>query len=525
MVVCLYGAAWGQSVPEVAKPSVPANANAAGGAAADPLVAAKALFNKSKFADAATAFRALVEKDPSSPEAQAGLVRSLLRAHKVDEADDAGRRALTAVPASALVHAAVGDAAFRAGRFPDAEAEYRAALKADPNSARGTFGMARMMEMVSMRKSAKAAYAKAHELDPEDQQIFYAWVDSLTYNEQLEILKKAAGDHPAEHEQERLKLLSAVAQRKPWVLVSEIRPTEIKMPKYGRGLVRVFNANSEGARSISHGYALDVKFNDRISATLLLDTGAGGIVLGRKLAEKAGVVRIANTYLGGIGDKGPIQGYFGWVDKLNIGSLEFHNCLVRVSSENDVVDESGLIGANVFNKFVVTLDFAEQKMLLVPLPTNPNVSGSEDDLQDRYIAPEMAGFTRVWQFGHHLVIPVVVSDKATGNFILDTGAGLNSVTPRLASQVTKLSNEGARIRGISGSVKEVLSGDKTILQFAKIRVRSDDIPVFDFGSSNADGTEIAGLIGIRTLTQMKMTIDYRDGLVNLEVYEFRKARE
>jgi hypothetical protein len=25
--------------------------------------------------------------------------------------------------------------------------------------------------------------------------------------------------------------------------------------------------------------------------------------------------------------------------------------------------------------------------------------------------------------------------------------------------------------------------------------------------------------------QMKMTIDYRDGLVNLEVYEFRKARE
>jgi hypothetical protein len=24
---------------------------------------------------------------------------------------------------------------------------------------------------------------------------------------------------------------------------------------------------------------------------------------------------------------------------------------------------------------------------------------------------------------------------------------------------------------------------------------------------------------------MKMTIDYRDGLVNLEVYEFRKARE
>jgi hypothetical protein len=33
------------------------------------------------------------------------------------------------------------------------------------------------------------------------------------------------------------------------------------------------------------------------------------------------------------------------------------------------------------------------------------------------------------------------------------------------------------------------------------------------------------LIGIKVLVQMKMTIDYRDGLVNLEVYEFKKARE
>ena len=35
----------------------------------------------------------------------------------------------------------------------------------------------------------------------------------------------------------------------------------------------------------------------------------------------------------------------------------------------------------------------------------------------------------------------------------------------------------------------------------------------------------SAMLGIRTLVQMKMAIDYRDGLVNLEVYEFRKARE
>ena len=79
---------------------------------------------------------------------------------------------------------------------------------------------------------------------------------------------------------------------------------------------------------------------------------------------------------------------------------------------------------------------------------------------------------------------------------------------------------------MSGKVQEVLTGQKAILQFAKMRIESHDLPVFSFDNTSAsEGTEIAGLVGIRTLVQMKMTIDYRDGLVNLEVYEFKKAHE
>jgi hypothetical protein len=81
------------------------------------------------------------------------------------------------------------------------------------------------------------------------------------------------------------------------------------------------------------------------------------------------------------------------------------------------------------------------------------------------------------------------------------------------------------MKGVSGTVK-VLSGDKAVLQIARMRVRSDDIPAVPLDSlSNAEGTELSGLIGIRTLVQTKMTIDYRDGLVNLKVYEFKPARE
>ena len=493
--------------------------------AVDPLQSAKALLWNGKYAEAAAAFKALVEKAPTSGEAQAGLIRSLYEADQLDEADAAAKKAVAIAPSSATVQAAVGDLAFRLGKFGEAETAYRASLKTDPSYARALFGIGQMYEMISMRKMAKTVLAKAHELAPDDKDIFYYWLDTLSYSEQLKALKESTGDHATVREQRRLKFLTAAAEKKPWNLATPIASTEIKMQPYGRNQAWIDTGNRVGATPISTGFGLQVKFNDRASAVLLLDTGASGITVGRKLGEKAGVVKIGDTYIGGIGDQGPVESYFGWVDKINIGGLEFRNCIVEVSSKTDIVDEAGLIGADVFDKFLITLDFKNWKLLLAPLPKNPNASGNDDELQDRYIAPEMQSFTKIWRFGHALVIPVVVSDTAVGNFILDTGAGINSITPRLGRQITKLSRGEYFMKGVSGKVTEVLSGDKAILQFGQMRVRSDDIPVFDSSVSRHEGTEIGGFIGIRTLVQMKFTIDYRDGLVNFEPYERKQARE
>lgn len=124
------------------------------------------------------------------------------------------------------------------------------------------------------------------------------------------------------------------------------------------------------------------------------------------------------------------------------------------------------------------------------------------------------------------MIPVLVSDQVSGNFVIDTGAETNVFSNRIAEQVTKLGHGNWISRGISGKVNQVQSGDKAILQFARIRARSDDFPAHSLdGISESEGTEIAGLIGIKTLVQLKLTLDYRDGLANFEVYEFRPARE
>src|SRR5436309_2439814 len=58
----------------------------------ESLTAARALINTGKFTEAAAAFRALLEKNPAYPEAHAGLVQSLLRAHNLDDARDAAAK-------------------------------------------------------------------------------------------------------------------------------------------------------------------------------------------------------------------------------------------------------------------------------------------------------------------------------------------------------------------------------------------------------------------------------------------------
>jgi Aspartyl protease len=182
-----------------------------------------------------------------------------------------------------------------------------------------------------------------------------------------------------------------------------------------------------------HGYGLSVALNGHKSS-LLLDTGASGILVTRSFAEHAGISKISQTKLWGIGDKGRRNGYVGVADSIKIGDLEFQNCSVEVIEQRSVVGDEGLIGADVFQNFLVEIDFPNEKLKLSQLPKRPGEieqklalksedSGSDDadgseakadakpgenkpleaktpapasGPQNRYIAPEMQSYTRVF---------------------------------------------------------------------------------------------------------------------------------
>ena len=490
---------------------------AAASAAADPLVSANALLKGRKFADAAAAFKAIIEKNPTSAEAHAGLIRSLFNNEQFDEAEEAAKKAIAVVPQSAPVHAAYGDVYFRHGKLGEAEAEYKSALKLDSNSGRATWGMGRIYRVVSMNKRAKDVFAKAHELSPDDPQITRSWISSqsqaqiFSYLKQEFIKSSAQSQIPKETYN---AILASLSEGKIWAPAKDV--DHIVMP---------LETIVEGSTRIT-GFGLKVKINDGGSFLPKLDTGASGLVIGRKTAEKAGVIKLANSKFGGIGDSGPVDAYIGWAEKITIGQVEFRNCIVEVSSKKDIDDQSGLLGADVFDNYLITIDWKERQLKLASLPKDPAAT-AENEPHDRYIAPEMQSFTKVFRFGKDLVVPVIVSDKAYGLFIVDTGAFANNISPELAAQVTNVRyNDNLRVHGVNGYVKDVQSADKVILQFGGMRVRSDDITSIDFSSvSRSEGTEIAGFIGIRTLVQMKVIIDYRDGLIKFEPYEMKKAQD
>ncbi len=136
--------------------------------------------------------------------------------------------------------------------------------------------------------------------------------------------------------------------------------------------------------------------------------------------------------------------------------------------------------------------------------------------RDRYVAPEMAKWTPVFRFGHALLIPTHVNDSPSMLFLIDTGAGRNTLSTRAASQVTKISSDpNAHIKGLSGDVSNVYRAEKATLVFGHFAQKNQEMVTFDLSDlSRHLGTEVSGILGFDLLHMLQIKIDYRDGLVD-----------
>jgi tetratricopeptide (TPR) repeat protein len=522
------------------------------------LAAAEQLYRAGKFAEAEAGYQAVLKNDSKlvpaeAVVAQVGLVRSRLRQQKIDEAWDAVNTALASQANSAALLAAKGDVQFRRGEMADAEVSYLTAKKLDPKEVHAYLGLARLYSSYSLYRRAYDQLQSAHEVAPEDIDVQRAWLRMLPRKERLAALEAyLAGPHPDDEEEtkwmtEYLGFLKATVDKPVHAcrLVSKVEQTETKLETmYGQDIRRM------------RGIGLSVRLNDR-SVRLLLDTGAGGIMVTRKFAEKAGLTPVSTAHYGGIGDKGLQSGYTAIADHIQVGELEFQDCVVSVSDKGSVADEDGLIGADVFGRYLVDIDLPGMRLKLSPLPKRPedtvaptslnsegeeqaNAEQKEDSVKegtskdqnsppptvkperrlpkDRYIAPEMTDWTKVFHFGHTILVPTSVNDSKDMLFGLDTGAFSNILSVHAGRQVSKVnSDERLRVHGVNGEVNKVYSSEKATLRFAHFRQSNLDITTLDLSNvSRHTGTEVSGFLGFSMLRQLEIELDYRDGLVNFK---------
>ncbi len=524
------------------------------------LAAADQLYRAGKFAEAEASYQALLKIDSKLLPANVGLVRAMLRQQKIDEAFDTVNTALAAQSNSAALLAAKGDVQFRRAEMPDAEMSFLTAKKLDAKEVHAYLGLARLYRSYSLYRKAYDELEMAHAIAPDDIEVQRAWLAMLPRKEKLAALEAyLSASHPDDEEETRrmaeyLEFLKATAHKPIHIcrLVSKVEQTET-------GLETMYTEDRRRMR----GIGLSVKLNDR-NVHLLLDTGAGGIMVGRRAAEKAGLTRISAVHFGGIGDKGMQNGYTAVADHIRIGELEFEDCVVTVSDKSSMTGEDGLIGADVFGSYLIDIDLPGMRLKLSPLPKRPedtaapkslnsegeeqaNAEQKEDSTtdqttkeqkvsvpvpkpprgmpKDRYIAPEMVNWMKVFHFGHTIMVPTSVNDSKTVLFGLDTGAFSNMLSLRAGRQLGKVSSENrVRIHGLNGEVDKVYSTDKVTLRFGRFQQSNISVITFDLATvSRQTGTEISGFLGFAMLQQLEVELDYRDGLVNFK-YDPKRVR-
>jgi tetratricopeptide (TPR) repeat protein len=519
-----------------------------GQASDQELVTADQLYREGKFAEAEAGDYAVLKTDPKLVPAQVGLVRAMLLEQKIDEALAAANIALAAQPNSASLLAAKGDVQFRRAEMADAELSYIAAKKLDPKEVRAYLGLAQVYRSYSLYRRAYDQLQSAHQIAPDNIEVQRLWLRTLPRKERLAALEAyLAGPHPDDEQEtkwmaEYLEFLKATADSPVHAcrLVSKVEQTETKLETFADPRQTV-------------GIGLAVKLNDH-NVRLLLDTGAGGIFVSQKVAEKAGLTKVSTAHFGGIGDKGLRSGYRAVADHIRIGELEFRDCIVSVSDKGSVAEQDGLIGADVFGAYLIDLDLPGRQLKLSPLPKRPedsvvqpslnsegeeqtNAEQKEESLaepapeqkpsasisksgqylpRDRYVAPEMADWTRVFRFGHIILVLTSVNGSKPMLFGLDTGAFNNILSVRAGREVSKVSSDyRLKIGGINGEVKKVYSSDRATLRFGHLQQLNREIVTLDLSNmSRQTGTEVSGFLGFAMLNLFEVKLDYRDGLAD-----------
>jgi tetratricopeptide (TPR) repeat protein len=469
------------------------------------------LYSSGRFDEAATEYRNAIAANPTAIAAKAGLVRTLLKQDKAGEAEAAVKQFTIAHPTEPTLLTLAGDIQFRQGFFDDARMSYLRSFKFDKQSARTLLGLGRLQASEKRQRIAAGFFRRAYALDANDPDVIEEWADTLE-NPEEEIaalekyLLKATNEAPEKllDVRNHIGYLAAMGSRRTATLLDPPETANVRLTLI-----------EGGPRNAPRGFGIAIAINGGKPATLLFDTGAGGITIHRKLADKLGVKPLASSRLRGVGDGGSPTASIGIADEVRIGDLIFKDIPVTISDQKAGNADAGLIGSNIFHPFLVTID-GPRRMLRLHL--RRETAEKEAAAYDAITPPGEEDFTRVRCFNHLMLVDTLAGGKKRGWFLIDSGASGNMISLALARAVPAFVAPGAiQLTGVSGRVDRSFTVRGVDLLFAGFRNPNPEMHSFDFQKLNKSvRTEISGLLGFPTLEILVTTIDYRNGLVKFQ---------
>ncbi|MDH4183772.1 MAG: aspartyl protease family protein [Nitrospinota bacterium] len=139
-----------------------------------------------------------------------------------------------------------------------------------------------------------------------------------------------------------------------------------------------YRAFAGGSRRI----IISVTFNGSVTAPMLLDTGAPGVVLSMRLAEKIGVLDGDNGKLlvkaGGIG--GTVPAILSVVDKIQVGDGVSEFVPVTITPQSISSAFEGLVGMDFMANYQMGIDHRRSILYFQELPNSEERPGGHDEI-------------------------------------------------------------------------------------------------------------------------------------------------
>ncbi|MFN8344088.1 MAG: aspartyl protease family protein [Spirosomataceae bacterium] len=263
-----------------------------------------------------------------------------------------------------------------------------------------------------------------------------------------------------------------------------------------------------------------VRINKSDTLRFILDTGVGSTILtDPAIAQKLGMKSIRKMKLEGVGNGEPIAADVTVGNTLTVGAMRSlkHNIVVM---DNSILRLSelvgtpihGIFGYEIFSKFVVTIDFQNQKLTLT-LPEKYKYSAKQGDKFPIVIEKTKPYLDAVKVVTNDRELPIRV--------VLDTGAGhalmLNTSTANL--QLPQKIVKAQLGVGLAG----VINGH--IGRLSKVRIGQYELKdvITTFPDSSAFGMKITaqapqrdGNLGGELLSRFKVTFNYEEGYIVLK---------